>query len=206
MDKTLIFEMFENCDFELIREGYYDEFLEDIPDYLVKTYDCGVTKLAIFPSFDDNIVIKIPFQKHFDSANYTPNHEWDYCFSEVAIYHKAKVEGLEKIFAKEKYIGEVKGYPIYVQVKCNLGIDIDEHTAKNSFDFIQNFHTHSFYGAYVFNPIWQAEALRTYGKKFYTKFIEFLDTYSLVDDLHEANLGYINGKPVLLDYSGCFDF
>ena len=41
-------------------------------------------------------------------------------------------------------------------------------------------------------------------EKIFNKLIEFIQ-YMEINDLHKGNIGYINLKPVLMDYSGWND-
>ena len=51
---------------------------------------------------------------------------------------------------------------------------------------------------------WLADVLAYFGEKIFNKLIEFIQ-YMEINDLHNGNIGYINLKPVLMDYSGWND-
>ena len=41
--------------------------------------------------------------------------------------------------------------------------------------------------------------------KLVKEFIDMLQEYDITQDLHSGNIGYYNGKPVILDYAGFYD-
>lgn len=49
---------------------------------------------------------------------------------------------------------------------------------------------------------WIADLISTIGIERTIDFFEFLIDTSYNNDLHHSNIGYIEGKPVLVDYSG----
>ena len=51
------------------------------------------------------------------------------------------------------------------------------------------------------DDLWTARAYQIYGKKFMKKFAELTNTYG-INDLHQGNTGYLNNRPVLLDFAG----
>ena len=48
---------------------------------------------------------------------------------------------------------------------------------------------------------WYARVLQLYGKKFLSSFEKFSKEVKL-NDLHDANIGWRNGRPIILDYAG----
>ena len=48
---------------------------------------------------------------------------------------------------------------------------------------------------------WYARVLQLYGKKFLKSFEKFSQEVRL-NDLHDGNIGWRNGKPIILDYAG----
>ena len=55
-----------------------------------------------------------------------------------------------------------------------------------------------------FNRVWLSDALDYFGEKIFYGLLSFLDDYS-IGDLHDANIGYIGMRPVLVDYSSFND-
>ena len=51
-----------------------------------------------------------------------------------------------------------------------------------------------------FCPDWLLDFYFTYGEDEYIRFMNFIGEMN-IGDLYEQNLGYINNKPVLVDYS-----
>ena len=48
---------------------------------------------------------------------------------------------------------------------------------------------------------WYARVLQLYGKKFLASFEQFSNEVQL-NDLHNGNIGWRNGRPIILDYAG----
>jgi hypothetical protein len=46
-----------------------------------------------------------------------------------------------------------------------------------------------------------ASALTLYGKRAVKEFCEFV-IEERINDLHESNVGFLNGKPILIDFCG----
>lgn len=51
------------------------------------------------------------------------------------------------------------------------------------------------------NEVWCKMALLMYGKRKCRSLVQFVRRYN-INDLHDGNTGYFNGKPVILDFSG----
>ena len=52
---------------------------------------------------------------------------------------------------------------------------------------------------------WLSMVISLYGKRF-CRSLEKWSKENRVNDLHNANIGYVKGKPVILDYSGYCNF
>lgn len=191
----------------------------------------GISKLAIVVE-DLDIVFKLPFRGQFeeysfDSAEYhygaeetktAPNEEdyweefsggmeiepngarWNYCALEASLYHDAKEAGLAQYFAREIYIGEVDNHPVYEQDKASILEDMPE----KDYPYARREKTEEkcdSLGIDCFCPVWIEDFLDEYGVEEYRRLEKFLNEKHICD-LHDGNLGYINGKPVLVDYTG----
>ena len=179
-------------------------------DTCSNNYDFGASKFVIF--FDDNEVIKIPFNGYFYKAEddetdkyYTDFRPFeiieDYCAEEERIYNLAVEAGVEMFFAKTQYIGStVSDTPFYVseRVICNY----TPHPSQKSIDTLKDKY-YSF--QYEINRTWSAAAIEYYGEELFSKFVDFVEQ-NRISDLHGGNIGYRkDGAPVLLDYSGYED-
>lgn len=183
-----------------------EEFQYDLKDMQLEVAS-GASKLVFIP-FDEEYVVKVPFngdykayqQKYvsFKMAN-TYNY-WDYCLKELEIYHKAKARGLGKFFAKIRLI-ENNEHPIYIQEKAVLfseasdweGLELYYGQKHSTEDIKYDYPT-------PISETWLKIAVSHYGKTMVDRLIKFLSN-ECIGDFHRDNLGFINGKPVIIDYS-----
>lgn len=177
-------------------------------------YATGATKgVLIFEQL--GFVIKIPFCRNSEDCEYNSTYGeyeccyftgadtdngWDYCEAEANKYERAEVEGLAQCFAKTKKIGDIDGYPIYMQELADIYKSIDyqsSHTEEDSRQVSSICNSNNFY---MFNIEWLSDAFHYYGEKMFHKLLEFIRTVG-INDLHDGNIGYIGNRPVLVDYS-----
>ena len=212
-----LLDLFEECylDEDLTEDNYFDNVIEHLPKNMSFKYFSGATKLVIlFPGAD--YVIKIPF-----NGQYTYNDEdelmywefengsygccWDYCLGEVEKYEEAVIEGFECFFAKTELIGHVHGHPIYIQERAVIYDDI-ARTKEDANSYERRKSARAFCddnGYSCFNGLWIADLQDYCGSQHDELFHNFMDyVTSYISDLHMGNVGYIDGKPVLVDYSG----
>lgn len=138
-------------------------------------------------------------------------HKIDYCEIEVRNYLRAKEYRVEKLLLPIAYVGKTKGgLPVYIQPVCTKSIDKMHFSEREKFDkrvqeksnvvLIRKIRRACYDGGV--NITWVARATQLYGKKFMRSF-ERWSVECKVNDLHEANVGYIAGsKPIILDYAG----
>lgn len=177
-------------------------------------YATGATKgVLIFEQL--GFVIKIPFCRNSEDCEYNSTYGeyeccyftgadtdngWDYCEAEANKYERAEEEGLAQCFAKTKKIGDIDGYPIYMQELADIYKSIDyqsSHTEEDSRQVSSICNSNNFY---MFNLEWLSDAFHYYGEKVFHKLLEFIRTVG-INDLHDGNIGYIGNRPVLVDYS-----
>ena len=177
-------------------------------------YATGATKgVLIFEQL--GFVIKIPFCRNSEDCEYNSaygeyeccyftgadtDNGWDYCEAEANKYERAEEEGLAQCFAKTKKIGDIDGYPIYMQELADIYKSIDyqsSHTEEDSRQVSSICNSNNFY---MFNIEWLSDAFHYYGEKVFHKLLEFIRTVG-INDLHDGNIGYIGNRPVLVDYS-----
>lgn len=157
----------------------------------------GATKGAFIPHDDCNFVFK------FDFAGL----DEEYCHREADIYQSAEIEGLDRYFAKTQFYDVVGHAPIFMQeyvgescwdVGTALIKDEDIKKAKTaisktSYDAVDELPYH-----------WILNFIKLYGEKEFLRLCLFLEEEG-INDLHEKNVGYIDGRPVLFDYSGYYE-
>lgn len=168
----------------------------------------GASKLVIMPK-DEQYVIKIPFSGDaYKDRNGVveviqfccapTENKWDYCQAEAERFIEADAADLGRYFAKTELIGFISNYPIYWQERAEImdnywydHSDIErEVISKKSEEINQN----------CFCPNWLIDFYNFYGEDEFIRFMNYIGD-NRIGDLYEANLGYIDGKPVLVDYS-----
>ena len=127
---------------------------------------------------------------------------WDYCRLESIIYQLAVEEGLGAYFAEEAYLGTIDNTPVYYQTRCtpmsSMSIDYNskeyKEKAKKSEKICEQLKT------YCFNKVWISDFIDIYGEKEFKRLNDFLNRYG-IEDLRPCNIGYLDGAPILFDYS-----
>lgn len=187
--KNLIQEMIESNE-EWIEWFQYPELNQD------RTYNkfvkccCGVSRCTIIDSRIDWVV---KFDINSDME--------EYCEREIELYRLAKENNLENIFAEGQYIGEYwdetnficlrlyafkkanTNWNKYVQISEEENIKIAASPLSERSKTIA------------------ALLLRDWGSTVFKKLEQFCKLHR-INDLHNDNVGFINGKIVLIDYAG----
>ena len=222
MSNEEILQLFNACTFDgvLTENDFEDKVLSNLPDDLKYHYEYGATKLVIILP-DCDFVIKIPFSGsyqeiyqdrtddyeeeyvEFENADFETC-EWDYCKTEVNRYNLAKNVGIEKYFAKTECIGMVNHYPIYIQQKAEIFADVKDLNSYSEEKKSSTREKCDKEDLWCFNECWLSDLLDYCGDRIFSLFMSFLKDNEF-DDLHSSNIGYIDGVPVLVDYSGFND-
>ena len=191
---------------------FYPAVVQPFSEKYKKPFDyaTGATKgVLIFEQL--GFVIKIPFccnsedyDDYYECCNYftgaDTDNGWDYCEVEADKYQRAEEEGISMCFAKTEKIGEIDGYPIYMQELASIYKNVNYqslHTEEDSRQVNSICDSNNFY---MFNIEWLSDAFHFYGEKIFHKLLEFIRTVG-INDLHDGNIGYIENRPVLVDYS-----
>lgn len=201
-----ILNMFEGFNFY---PTFDDTRVDELTLYLfekgyVFNYDFGATKLAILPRNKD-YVIKIPFQGCYEGnfCNFigaSSECEWDYCNVEVERYEDIYSTPFKDCFAETIFIGYANDYPIYLQEKC-IPFNNSYNKTKEKRKIMDSF-LHKVNCYYDLNTDWCIDLLRYYGPKKFKEFLALIKKLKWDDDLTYDNVGYKNGRPVIIDFSG----
>lgn len=184
-----------------------DEDIEDCLDQFENTVvGCsiasGETRYAIILKGLD-FVLKIPRYEYCKE---------DYCEVEVNNYEIAKKYRVERVLLPiEHYYTTSSGIAIYKQPKYSFSTsDGDYHrdyrkylTKRNTpirANIVRRIQTNCYDGHRI-DQRWMARVLQLYGKKFCRSF-EAWSQECHVNDLHNSNTGWLNNKPIILDYAG----
>lgn len=154
------------------------------------------------------------YYQSFGGADFTPRaavrkeleRSWDYCEAEAWFYNKAKENGVEVCFAETRLLGFVDGHPIYTQPLATIYSDYYTSSRKTHTleEKISTKEACKRIDGWCFNVDWLTDFILFFGDDMFQNFMNFIKEYG-VDDLHNGNVGYVDGVPVLVDYSGYND-
>ena len=202
-----ILNMFEG--FNFLDPAFDDTRVDELVSYLfdkgyIFNYDFGATKLAIIPRNKD-YVIKIPFQGCYEGNFYHfigagSECEWDYCNVEVERYYDICSTPFKDCFAETIFIGYINDYPIYLQEKC-IPFNNSYNKTKEKRKIMDSFLLRHNYW-YDLNSDWCIDLLKYYGPKKFKEFLALIKKLKWDDDLTYDNVGYKNGHPIIIDFSG----
>lgn len=140
-------------------------------------------------------------------GEYEKENDWDYCETETQYYEVAQADNVEEFFAKTWLLGKVCGWPIYAQAKAVIFNSRECWTSranKTYSDELRKSARTVREGMYFeANSEWIMDCIEYYGEERTAQFISFCDNWC-IDDLHDANIGYVNGAPCIIDYS-CYN-
>lgn len=158
--------------------------------------------------------VDCPFVLKMDSIDSDGNRGGE-CEREVELYEKAVELGLEKFFPKTKlfcYLGDI---PIVIQEKvdfadCNIPsakfyeIERISRSAlhqKLCYKIMDYLRENADFHVRNISSRWLSACVRLYGKKTVFELEKFIID-NRINDMHGNNVGWLNSKPVILDFSG----
>ena len=187
-------------------------------------FDNGATKGCILSDLEDRYVLKVPFHSaysydedieiEFNNAyvvNWvtgeliSSNTNDDYCFIEKYMSDTFIEAGLGDCICKVELYGDIDGHPIYIQEKATeqASCHSSSHSYEECKEFVESmkssYNKEKYYS--TFEDEWAIDFIEYHGEDKYIKMIDILAA-SGINDLHYGNYGYIDDKPVLIDYSG----
>lgn len=147
--------------------------------------------------------------------NATCENGWDYCAVEENICNKAKKKEIEECLAKTALLGYVDNYPIYIQEKCfildDAGYKDDEglsiastHKRRKPEVYESLKEIRARLNFWSTNSDWLLDFYFYWGEDTLKQLAEFIKEEE-IQDLHDANIGYRKGVPVLVDYSSYWE-
>ena len=144
----------------------------------------------------------------FESAG-EESEDWNYCEREAALYQKAKTAGLEEFFCPSEKLYEVNGYPVYIQKKAtsiggssNAKVPVTEEDNalyRKIEEYMDTRDSMKMSYNFIFNLV------KSYSFEKFKEFYSFCKEEG-INDLHSDNYGYCGEKPVLVDYSGYYEW
>lgn len=189
--------------------------------------ETGASKVVLIPfNNDTNYVYKIPIlgicdayyiNEDYDEkitddyasfSEFDPDGHSDFCAIEVDRCCDICKGGYGDLIAKEYYYGKIRDIPIYIQEKAVIYYELfdgDTLRTEEEITSVRNVTSSFFNFDEYFSCIpdrWIADLINVIGIEETVNFFDFLIDTNYNNDLHQGNIGYIKGKPVLVDYSG----
>ena len=135
----------------------------------------------------------------------------DYCEREMEFYEKAVALGIADLLLPiSLHTILACGVKVYCQPMISFAYEdmdgkIRERLEKKYYNVL---HSHVFpkitRSMYWATPqLWTASVVALYGKKYIRTFQKWSDENG-VNDLHNGNVGFLHGKPIVLDYGGYY--
>ena len=157
----------------------------------------GITKCVIVPDYKTYVF-------KFNKSGF----DYDYCDAEAEVNKNAKIEGYDQYLADMVFLLKFGDIDIYVQERTFKFEDGYTPYYENSDRSDEHYNLlesiSSDYCSSECIPLdWAADFSAYYSDAEFADLCQFLDNYN-VNDLHEANIGYIGNRPVIFDYSGWF--
>lgn len=192
-------------------------FLKEYPDLVVKIpFNGGLDpasysyKNSPYVSYDDFYWSESPIFCCADNAIVNCKglkRNWDYCEVEEILFKRSCCAGVNDYFAQTICIGEINDYPIYIQEKATILSDSDidfkypYKVVKETKEQIKNIINEDIKDTIDRLPMeWIYDFYTKYGKELLIKLMSFIAEEE-ISDLHCDNVGFINDRPVLTDYS-----
>lgn len=177
------------------------DFLSDI----CEVNQNGETK-TVFLHKEWDFVIKVP--------NYYSYARHNYCQLEADNYKKACAYRVERVLLETALLCTLKnGIQLYVQPRYTIDNNdymdspIHRHRLQKKCNTyrkpIVSRVAGEMYDGYRLNNLWLSRVIQLYGKRF-MRSLEKWTQENRIGDLHDCNVGWMNNKPIILDYSGYF--
>ena len=135
---------------------------------------------------------------------------WDYCDIECDRFHLASDVGLSDCFAKTEFLGWVNHIPVYIQQRAIMFQDDEARNSRDSsgieYDSEENVSKVDTLREKTdlwVDRDWTLDFIHYYGETVFEKFAEFCKKWD-IEDLHNGNIGYVGGRPCLVDYSSWY--
>ena len=184
--------------------GAYDE--DAYSDHMC-TYDEQQEALDRGEEIAEEDILAYPEYENFfypfeyaNSPELELTEHWNYCALECAIYDAATKEGLDEYFAREYFAGKIGDHPVYVQARAMMFEDSNSSSTRTEAELNRARTSRDKAVSPIHNPFWIADFVDCYGEDEFIRLNKFLHKHAL-RDFHDGNIGYINGIPVLVDYS-----
>lgn len=188
------------------------EFYDLECEFGLKVFD-GASKICLILDNCDYVVKFNTNEKEFQDS-FTKNE----VLREIDIYNKARESNLEIFFPETLYFIKHNEICFILQKKINYSVSdcpfcdyakIYKQIAKTVSCKIKNKAINAMLiknlpCVRTVNEIWISTIISLYGKKKCKQLCDFVQK-NKINDLHNSNIGYLNHKPVILDFSGYYE-
>lgn len=199
ISKNLLHDLIDNYGFDIFlskpSNKVFYEWKREVESFLPSTLSFlnGATK-AVIVIEEADFVIKIPFLHNWRGGS-----SENFCEIELDIYEKAKQnKEISECFASVCFGGKVCNAPFYLMEKVSVDEEYNSDTIYSFYEDIGYSHSE------VINEA-EEDGVRLLFESFYpdvfSSLEEFIDEHE-INDLHTGNFGFLNGRPVFIDYSG----
>lgn len=166
---------------------------DDLPDNIY--FANGLSKMVIIVDYGYGLkwVVKIPFSEMQE----------DYCALEEKYYKEAVAHCVQEAFAETfcigDYILEDSKCKIYLMVRADTDEEeIMSYSSSSSYDSDSS--TSSYYDSCINEEVVNC-LCNFFSCEFIDRVIGFCEEF-LINDVHDSNVGFCNGRPLIIDYSG----
>lgn len=184
------------CTQELLIKGHFhEEFKSHNMEDCGFSFRTGCTKVCLFHSNYEDYVIKFSTDK------------FDYCEKEYKNYWAAVYNKVDSYFPFTILLGSFNGIKFYIQERavCNEAkiSDIWYSIIRNDYESWKDNESEDDINDNIWSMVDELddETRLSYCFGEDTRLFDFIDEYC-INDLHEGNFGYINGRLVIIDFSG----
>ena len=178
----------------------------------IERYNGATKGVIIMP--DVPVAFKCPFGKQTKINCFGSEEDiefcCDYCAEECKNYKKSEEEGIAFFFAETTFlttfeIGNIV-LDVYIQ---ELARPFEDYGSTTSFSeeridkacsCLNSFES----SLYDVDPAWMADFIDSYGE-IDANILDVFLTDHAINDIHNGNIGYVDGRPVIFDYSGYYD-
>lgn len=180
--------------FDFFEHNYNTDEFENFLNENQMIYTNGCTKYAFICDNSDWVL----------KTEYGPNKR-NYCAAEQDYYILAEEHGLQNFFAETRYLITINDRDFYIQRRAEVNED-------RTSDFFYEYCSPSCSDCYYEDEDEKNEAIwdsvydmcdedRIRAVFDDEKLLSFLNENN-INDIHEGNIGYFNGFPILIDFSG----
>ena len=166
----------------------------------------GATKICLVFQDDTDFIVKWSYDCDDDNSE---------SIKECHIYTCAVDAGLGFLFPKTEIMGKWGDVTVIIQDKIDYSVEDCSYDKRQYYRKIARTVTNRIFckmekgfrigGCYDrdLDTTWGKLVISLYGKQITKKLCKFIKEYK-INDLHGANIGYKNDKPIILDFSGYY--